>query len=117
VLGAYLRVEGFRVLEAGDGVEAVAFALGERPDLIVLDIDLPGLSGARAFGEIRASLHIPIIILTAKSSEAERVLGLELGADDYIGKPFSPREVSARIKNVLRRYGRPGRQPASRGTC
>jgi two-component system OmpR family response regulator len=108
VLGAYLRQEGFHVFEAADGVEGVDAALRERPDLVVLDIGLPRLSGIEALRQIRAEQDVPVILLTARSSEAERVLGLELGADDYVGKPFSLREVAARIKSVLRRYGRYG---------
>ena len=96
------------MFEAADGVEGVDAALRERPDLVVLDIGLPRLSGIEALRQIRAEQDVPVILLTARTSEAERVLGLELGADDYVGKPFSLREVAARIKSVLRRYGRYG---------
>jgi DNA-binding response OmpR family regulator len=103
VLEAYLRDEGFAVLRAGDGRSAVEIALTERPDLVLLDLNLPRLSGLEAFREIRAQIDVPIIMLTARSGEVDRVVGLELGADDYVTKPYSPREVVARVKTVLRR--------------
>jgi DNA-binding response OmpR family regulator len=103
VLEAYLRDEGFAVLRAGDGRSAVEIALAERPDLVLLDLNLPRLSGLEAFREIRAQIDVPIIMLTARSGEVDRVVGLELGADDYVTKPYSPREVVARVKTVLRR--------------
>ena len=105
VLEAYLREEGYAVLRALDGRTAVELALSERPDLVLLDLNLPRLSGLDAFREIRAQADIPIIMLTARSGEVDRVVGLELGADDYVVKPYSPREVVARVKTVLRRRG------------
>ena len=105
VLEAYLRDEGFAVLRAGDGRSAVEIALTERPDLVLLDLNLPRLSGLEAFREIRAQFDVPIIMLTARSGEVDRVVGLELGADDYVTKPYSPREVVARVKTILRRRG------------
>jgi DNA-binding response OmpR family regulator len=105
VLAAYLRDEGFAVLQAGDGRTAVELALSRRPDLILLDLNLPQLSGLNAFHEIRAAYDIPIIMVTARSAEVDRVVGLELGADDYVSKPYSPREVVARVKTILRRRG------------
>jgi DNA-binding response OmpR family regulator len=105
VLEAYLRDEGFTVLRAADGRTAVDIALSERPDLVLLDLNLPRLSGLEAFREIRAKLDVPIIMLTARSGEVDRVVGLELGADDYVSKPYSPREVVARVKTILRRRG------------
>lgn len=105
VLEAYLRDEGFTVLRAGDGRTAVDIALSEQPDLVLLDLNLPRLSGLEAFREIRAKLDVPIIMLTARSGEIDRVVGLELGADDYVTKPYSPREVVARVKTILRRRG------------
>ncbi len=106
VLEAYLVAEGLRVLRAEDGRSAVEIALSERPDLVLLDLNLPRLSGLDAFREIRAHLDVPVIMLTSRGSEVDRVVGLEMGADDYVSKPYSPREVVARVKSVLRR--RPG---------
>jgi DNA-binding response OmpR family regulator len=104
VLDAYLRDEGFVVLRATDGRAAVDLALAERPDLVLLDLNLPVLSGLEAFREIRSQLDVPVIMLTARGAEVDRVVGLELGADDYVSKPYSPREVVARVKTVLRRF-------------
>jgi DNA-binding response OmpR family regulator len=104
ILGRYLRDEGFEVDEAGDGQTAVAQALGAHPAIIILDLNLPVLSGVEAFRKIRSESDVPVIMLTSRINEVDRVVGLELGADDYIGKPFSPREVVARVKAVLRRY-------------
>lgn len=103
VLEAYLRDEGYDVLRATDGRAAVDLALRERPDLLLLDLNLPKLSGLDAFREIRAQQNVPIIMLTSRGTEVDRVVGLELGADDYVSKPYSPREVVARVKSVLRR--------------
>jgi two-component system OmpR family response regulator len=107
VLEAYLRDEGFIVLQAADGRTAVDIALEERPDLMLLDLTLPRLSGLEAFREIRAQFDLPVIMLTSRSGEVDRVVGLELGADDYVTKPYSPREVVARVKTILRRRERP----------
>jgi DNA-binding response OmpR family regulator len=107
VLEAYLRDEGFVVLRAGDGRAAVDIARAEHPDLILLDLNLPILSGLEAFREIRAHTDVPVIMLTARDAEVDRVVGLELGADDYVSKPYSPREVVARVKTVLRRATAP----------
>jgi two-component system alkaline phosphatase synthesis response regulator PhoP len=104
VLDAYLRDEGFVVLRASDGQAAVDIALAQRPDLVLLDLNLPVLSGLEAFRAIRAHLDVPVIMLTARGAEVDRVVGLELGADDYVSKPYSPREVVARVKTVLRRF-------------
>lgn len=103
VLEAYLHDEGFEVLRAADGRTAVDTALGSQPDIILLDLNLPVLSGLEAFREIRAQVNIPVIMLTSRGTEVDRVVGLELGADDYVAKPYSPREVVARVKSVLRR--------------
>jgi DNA-binding response OmpR family regulator len=117
VLDAYLRDEGFAVLRASDGRTAVNIALAERPDLVLLDLNLPLLSGLEAFREIRAQLDVPVIMLTARGAEVDRVVGLELGADDYVSKPYSPREVVARVKTVLRRFtAAPGAGSAPRRT-
>ncbi len=103
VLEAYLKNEGYQVLVAYDGRAAVDLALSELPDLVLLDLNLPKLPGLDAFREIRARADIPVIMVTARGEEVDRVVGLELGADDYVAKPYSPREVVARVKSVLRR--------------
>ena len=102
----YLDRAGFRVIVAGDGATALRLAHAERPSLLVLDLMLPGMDGldvARALREDPATHALPIIMLTARGEEADRVVGLELGADDYVTKPFSARELVARVKAVLRR--------------
>lgn len=102
-LGVYLENEGFEHVSAVDGLEALSLAKRESPDLIILDLMMPGKNGIDVCREIRQNSRVPIIMLTAKGEEIDRILGLELGADDYIVKPFSAREVVARIKAVLRR--------------
>ena len=100
----YLRQDGYRVYQAADGETGLERIKQHRPNLVVLDIGLPGgLDGIALCRELRADSDIPIIMLTARDSEIDRVLGLELGADDYVTKPFSPRELVARVKAVLRR--------------
>ena len=99
-----LEKEGYNTLEANDGVEAVNVALNEKPDLILLDIMLPKMDGLTVCKKIRGSLNIPILMLTAKDEEIDKIVGLELGADDYITKPFSVRELMARIKANLRKF-------------
>jgi two-component system, OmpR family, alkaline phosphatase synthesis response regulator PhoP len=99
----YLADAGFRVSTAGDGGEALQLVRSIRPDLIVLDLGLPGLDGLDLARTVRRTSDVPIIMLTARSDEADRVAGLELGADDYLVKPFSPRELLARVRAVLRR--------------
>jgi phosphate regulon transcriptional regulator PhoB len=111
-----LEQEGFAVLGAEDGEQALQLARRERPALVVLDLMLPGMSGLEVCRRLRgqeATARLPIVMLTAKAAEADRVVGLELGADDYVTKPFSPRELVARIRAVLRRtYGvEPERPP------
>jgi DNA-binding response OmpR family regulator len=103
VLAGYLRTEGFGVSEAGDGLAALDRAREDRPDLVILDLMLPLLSGTEVFGKLRATSNVAIIMLSARVEEVDRIIGLELGADDYVVKPFSPREVVARVKAVLRR--------------
>jgi DNA-binding response OmpR family regulator len=103
VLKMYLTRDGFRVHTAADGQAALDAFDARNPDLIVLDLMLPRVDGLDVFKRIRAKCATPVIMLTAKGDELDRLLGLELGADDYIVKPFSPREVVARVKNVLRR--------------
>lgn len=99
----YLHQAGFEVLEAADGNAALALARAERPDMIVLDIGLPGLDGIDVTRELRRVSDVPIIMLTARTDEVDKILGLEVGADDYMTKPFSPKELVARIRAVLRR--------------
>lgn len=98
-----LKKEGYNTLEASDGLAAVEIALEKIPDLILLDIMLPKMDGLTVCKKIRASLNVPILMLTAKDEEIDKILGLELGADDYITKPFSVRELMARIKANLRK--------------
>ena len=98
-----LEKEGYNTLEANDGIMAVDIALEKRPDLILLDIMLPRMDGLTVCKKIRTSLNVPILMLTAKDEEIDKILGLELGADDYITKPFSVRELMARIKANLRK--------------
>lgn len=102
-----LRREGFDVLTENDGQEGLKRALQDKPDLVVLDVMLPGLSGLDVCRSIRHETDIPVIMLTARKDELDRILGLELGADDYVTKPFSPRELVARVKAILRRVNRP----------
>ncbi len=99
----YLERAGFRVSSAGDGISALEAARRDRPDLIVLDLKLPGMDGLDVARTLRRESDVPIIMLTARAEEADRLVGLELGADDYITKPFSPRELAARVRTVLRR--------------
>jgi DNA-binding response OmpR family regulator len=106
VLATYLRGEGFIVEEAADGRAALESAAASPPDLMLLDLNLPKVSGAEVFRRVRETRDTPVIMLTARMDEIDRIVGLELGADDYIGKPFSPREVVARVKTVLRRSRR-----------
>lgn len=98
-----LEKDGYEVIAAYDGVEAVKLAKEERPDLIILDIMLPGQGGLEVCRQIRKEMKTPIIMATAKGEEIDKILGLELGADDYVTKPFSPRELLARVKAILRR--------------
>ncbi len=99
----YLERGGFRVIDAGDGKTALVRARNERPDLIVLDLNLPEMDGLDVCRALRRESDVPIIMLTARVEETDRLIGLELGADDYITKPFSPRELVARVRAVLRR--------------
>ncbi len=99
----YLERSNFRVLPAEDGVTALAAARQEKPDLIVLDLNLPAMDGLDVCRALRRESSVPIIMLTARAEEMDRLIGLELGADDYIVKPFSPRELVARVRAVLRR--------------
>ena len=103
ILRDYLERAGFEVLTASDGEMAVAAARRQRPDLVILDLTLPSLDGLDVARALRRDGEVPIIMLTARTEESDRVAGLELGADDYVAKPFSPREVVARVRAVLRR--------------
>jgi DNA-binding response OmpR family regulator len=105
VVLSYLRAEHYDVAGAADGETALSIIGHERPDLVVLDVMLPGVDGLEVCRRVRASSDLPIIMLTALGTESERVLGLEIGADDYVAKPFSPRELVLRIGSVLRRVG------------
>ncbi|MEZ5102166.1 MAG: response regulator transcription factor [Thermoleophilia bacterium] len=109
VVVRYLRREGYETLEAGDGHEARALVERHEPSLVVLDLMLPGVDGLELCRWIRQRSELPVIMLTARGEEADRIVGLELGADDYVTKPFSPRELVARVRTVLRRSEpRPG---------
>jgi two-component system, OmpR family, alkaline phosphatase synthesis response regulator PhoP len=99
----YLRNAGFEVIVVGDGGSAVASVRGAKPDLLVLDLGLPGRDGLDVAREIRRWSDTPIVMLTARGDETDRIVGLELGADDYVVKPFSPKELVARVRAVLRR--------------
>ncbi len=105
VVEEYLKRGNFRVASAGDGLTALAVFRREKPDFVILDLNLPKLDGLDVARAIRGESNVPIIMLTARVEETDRLIGLELGADDYIVKPFSPREVVARVKAVLRRSG------------
>jgi len=106
----YLTKEGFEVIHAREGREALRLNGEQHPDLVILDLMLPGLDGWEVCRQIRTGSRVPIIMLTARGEEVDRVVGLEIGADDYVVKPFSPRELVARVKAVLRRGGAPGEE-------
>ncbi|MGH3089002.1 MAG: response regulator [Rubrobacteraceae bacterium] len=106
VTSIVLSSEGYRVLTAEDGIEALKVIGREKLDLVVLDVMMPKLSGFEVLKKIRESSDVPVVLLTAKSQSVDKVVGLELGADDYITKPFDTKEVLARIKAILRRFGR-----------
>jgi DNA-binding response OmpR family regulator len=108
VVVRYLAREGHRTLEAADGIAARSMIEGADPDLVVLDVMLPGTDGLELCRWIRGRSELPVIMLTARGEEADRIVGLELGADDYVTKPFSPRELAARVRSVLRRSSAAG---------
>jgi DNA-binding response OmpR family regulator len=113
---SYLERAGFAVLSTDSGAEALMLAASAAPDLVVLDLGLPDIPGETVARELRASGNTPILMLTARSAEEDRIRGLELGADDYVTKPFSPRELVLRVQAILRRGGPAGQQgPASYG--
>ncbi len=99
----YLRRDGSRVSEAATGTEALELVATDRPDLVVLDVMIPDPDGFEVLRRIRSTQELPVIMLTSRTTEADRVAGLDLGADDYVVKPFSPRELTARVRSVLRR--------------
>jgi DNA-binding response OmpR family regulator len=109
VVARYLRRDGYAALEAADGMAARSLIERREPALVVLDLMLPGIDGLELCRWIRARSEVPVIMLTARGEEADRVVGLDLGADDYVTKPFSPRELVARVRTVLRRAPRPAR--------
>jgi DNA-binding response OmpR family regulator len=115
VVERYLRREGFEVETVADGRLAVDRALADPPDLVVLDLMLPGLDGLEVCRRLRALAPVPVIMLTARGDESDRVIGLELGADDYVSKPFSPKELVARVRAVLRRARGPLAPPPAAG--
>jgi DNA-binding response OmpR family regulator len=102
---SYLERAGFTVLSTGSGAEAISMATAAAPDLVVLDLGLPDVPGETVARELRTMSAVPILILTAKAAEEDRIRGLELGADDYVTKPFSPRELTLRVQAILRRGG------------
>jgi DNA-binding response OmpR family regulator len=104
---SYLERAGFSVLSTGSGAEAITMAAGSAPDLVVLDLGLPDVPGETVARELRAMAATPILMLTAKTTQEDRIRGLELGADDYVTKPFSPRELVLRVQAILRRGGGP----------
>ena len=113
---SYLKRVGFMVLSTESGAEAITLAADASPDLVVLDLGLPGVPGKAVVRELRSAGSVPILMLTAKSAEEDGIRGLELGADDYVTKPFSPRELVLRVKAILRRGGpAPGHGVASYG--
>jgi DNA-binding response OmpR family regulator len=109
----YLEHAGFATLSAADGRSGLTLARTRRPDAIILDLGLPGMDGLDVIRSLRRDADVPIVVLTARSDEADRIAGLELGADDYVVKPFSPKEVVARVRAVLRR-AEAGARPAER---
>ena len=111
---SYLERAGFTVLSTGSGAEAITMAAEAAPDLVVLDLGLPDVPGETVARELRAATATPILMLTAKTSEEDRIRGLELGADDYVTKPFSPRELVLRVQAILRRGGPAAEQGVTR---
>lgn len=103
LVASYLTSDGFDVVEASNGEEAIAAVSRRKPDLVVMDIRMPGMDGLEALTKIRAISDVWVILLTARAEETDRIIGLSVGADDYVTKPFSPRELVARVKAVLRR--------------
>jgi len=113
ILRVRLAADGYDVVTAGDGEEALAVVSDAQPDLILLDIMMPKVDGIEVCRRIRASSDVPILMLTARDEDVDKIIGLEVGADDYLTKPFNPRELVARVKSILRRSGPERRQPES----
>ena len=113
LIRSYLERAGFTVLSTGSGAEAITLAASAAPDLVILDLGLPDVSGETVAREVRATRPVPILMLTAKAAEEDRIAGLELGADDYVTKPFSPRELVLRVQAILRRGAPPARPGAA----
>ena len=111
VVSAYLEQANFRAVSAGDGVTALSIFRAKHPDFVILDLNLPKMDGLDVARTIRRESDVPIIMLTARVEEADKLIGLELGADDYVIKPFSPRELVARVRTVLRRVERKVEKP------
>jgi DNA-binding response OmpR family regulator len=114
VVSGYLAREGFDVDAAGDGETAVALARDNAPDVVVLDLMLPGIDGIEVCRRIRTRSDVPILMLTARDEDVDKIIGLEVGADDYLTKPFNPRELVARVKSILRRAVPERREPQER---
>jgi two-component system, OmpR family, alkaline phosphatase synthesis response regulator PhoP len=110
ILRAYLEKAGFQVVTAADGGAALALFRQSRPDFVILDLNLPGMDGLDVCRAMRRESNVPILMLTARVEEVDRLIGLELGADDYVVKPFSPREVVARVRTIFRRTGQEPQQ-------
>ncbi len=110
-IGDYLTGEGYGVIKAYDGIEALDRMRQDLPDLVILDIMLPGLDGFEVCKQMRAESTVPILMVTARDTDVDKIVGLEIGADDYIPKPFNPRELLARVKAILRRTYRQDYQP------
>jgi DNA-binding response OmpR family regulator len=111
----YLERENFRILSVGDGAKAVEMIRSEKPALVVLDVMLPSMDGYEVCRKVRAESDVPIIMLTARDEDIDKIIGLELGADDYMTKPFNPRELIARVKAILRRSERAAKAAESSG--
>jgi DNA-binding response OmpR family regulator len=107
LVAGYLEAAGYRTLRASDGLQALGLFRAEHPDLVVMDVMMPGRDGLETARDMLREARTPIILLTARSDETDRVVGLEIGADDYVSKPFSPRELVARVRAVLRRAAAP----------
>jgi DNA-binding response OmpR family regulator len=107
LLDLYLRQAGYRVLQAPNGERGLELVHQHQPSLVILDIGLPGIDGLEVCRRLRATSSVPVLFLTARDGELDRIIGLELGADDYVTKPFSPREIVARVKAILRRGAMP----------